>query len=419
MTDLRGAGDLEAYLAQLRREGQLDSSGQFSVTGAKFFEKFGELAQVHAIRWVFFATQAAVAMGASGCRLSVSQDTVSVAWEVDPSPAWCEDGAALATFSERHVSDPAYALLRQSLLWSLSQKPLYLSLLKEGPQAGFVIECGLQDQKYKPLPPRPGRRTQFSLVFEPNRQDRRFRRPEVRSAFQAEASFRLAFCPMRVFFDGKELSEGRLQNLSVQRRGLPTRTFYHLVLERPGLDNLAVAVPSVQPAQTYYVGNGRPAFHVPSDTRGAAQTTHFALTSEERHALSLLQSPADSPRLDDELLLTEFPSPTGRQRLSARVPWTFDFGRPDFERVRARALIAHTQVRGSTLLVSHHGMLLDPVPLPDPGGPGWVAVIATDKMPCDASAARPVEGPELAHLKHWVHDQQVYWRGRAEGGWTP
>jgi len=411
--ELLGASQLESYLGVLRREGQLDSSGRFTISSAEHFRKLGQLSTVHAIRWVFFATQSAVAMGATRSRLSVSQDTVSVSWEVESAPAWSRDGTALADFSERHSSDPAYHFLRQGLLWALAQEPRFLSLLLEGPEPGFVIELGVEKQKFKPLPAQGKKKTQFSMVFEPRAADRRFRRPEVRGAFHAEASFRLAFCPMAVFFDGQELSQGRLESLTKSSGIQSQKTFLQVLIERPGSANLAVSLSSIQgKARHYWVGD-RPVFSPPNQPQDGLEIQNFRIASEEVSDLPLQDSDMNEPAQVGDIPLTNYRNPQGmRRKLKTQVPWDGSFPAVGFSRLRARAVLAHMRVRGNTLLLSHYGMILDPVSPLNIAQEGWVGLVAADDLPCDASGTVSVNGPQLQHLQRWMVGQCEYWKRR-------
>lgn len=408
--ELLGASQLESYLGHLRQEGQLDSSGRFTISSAEHFRKLGQLSTAHAIRWVFFATQSAVAMGATRSRLSVSQDTVSVSWEVEEPPLWSRDGTALADFSERYSSDPAYDFLRQGLLWALAQQPRFLSLLLEGPAPGFVIELGLEKQKFKPLLAKKQRSTQFSLVFEPKNADRRFRRPDVRGAFHAEASFRLAFCPMPVFFDGQELSQGKLENLTKSQHS-PSRagkSFFQVLLEKPGSANLAVSLPSIQgKARNYWVAE-HPVVSPPGDD---FEIQNFRIASEEIADLPLQDFRMDRPPEVGEITLASYLNPQGmRRQLKTRVPWDAGFPMSGFSRLRARAVLAKMRVRSNTLLLSHYGLILDPVRSLNIAQEGWVGLVATDELACDASGTVAIDGPQLQHLKQWMAGQCEYWK---------
>ena len=84
----------------MRQEAEFDSSGRFTVASQEKLRKLGDLARANAIRWVFFATQAAVAGKSRHCRLGVSQQSASVAWAVDSWPTWLEDPTPLIQLTE-------------------------------------------------------------------------------------------------------------------------------------------------------------------------------------------------------------------------------------------------------------------------------------------------------------------------------
>lgn len=131
MEELRGAQDLETYLATLRQEATFESTGRFTVGSQEKLRKMADLARANAIRWVFYAVQSAVLCQAQRCRLSCSRETASVAWELDRTPGWLDEAEAISQLSDRFCQDASYEHLRQALLWALAQEPLRVSLVEE------------------------------------------------------------------------------------------------------------------------------------------------------------------------------------------------------------------------------------------------------------------------------------------------
>ena len=72
------------------------------------------------------------------------------------------------------------------------------------------------------------------------------------------------------------------------------------------------------------------------------------------------------------------------------------------KRVRCRALFTRLRVAGSYLVLSRHGMLLDPMPLEGLPCEGWVAVVASNMIHTDASGLVVVQDERLRAIQHWV-----------------
>ena len=60
------------------------------------------------------------------------------------------------------------------------------------------------------------------------------------------------------------------------------------------------------------------------------------------------------------------------------------------------------RVTGSYLVLSRHGMLLDPLPLERLPSDGWVAVVASNMIHTDASGLVAVQDDRLRAVQQWV-----------------
>lgn len=419
MSELRGAQDLEVYLAAMRQEGQFDSSGRFTIGSQEKLRKMGDLARANAIRWLFYGVQSAVLSGGERCRLGCSRETASVAWELPSRPAWLTDLEAISLLAEDPELGEAYEHMRQALLWSLAQEPLRVSLVVEGPEGGFTLDYsqGQAQQKILPADPRLSA-TQIHLSFEPSEEDRRFRRPEVRGAFHAESSFRLAFCPMSVLFDGQQLSLGRMESLLRGKEKSAFTTAFktrvkslllahprqqgesflisavrdHLedflarmqgqcrcLLLAPHLTSrraLALVHPRSLPANRYSAA-GR---HIKSEfSEQAADIEHYAFPQGQ------LITTATIPEGYLELQRSY-----GKQRLCLRTGLNCSSSLPGWERVFCDAVVARLGVTNNHVLVQQHGMLLDPIHL-TLSEQGWVFLFDRPDLPVELTGYKAIQ----------------------------
>lgn len=442
MTELRGASELESYLASLRADGNFEGTGRFTVGSQEKLRKLGDLARANAIRWVFHAVQSAVLSGSQVCRLSVSQDSASVAWELRDTPVWLTDLEALSQLAEDLGQGGDYEHLRQALLWALAQEPQTVSLVVEGPDRGFAIEYSADGVVRRPAGTHPQLRCHLS--FEPAPSDRRYRRPAVRAAFHSESSFRLAFCPISVLFDGQELSTGsidallkgkpqtalvaglraRIQSvllanprgqeknflLKIWRHHLETfvRSFkgqapVSLVAaslcERPALSLL-------HPRHTlpgrFLTANGRecPLHGVPKDL------DTFAFTNSETD-LAILPN---GPLPPDHILLTRYRNRKNENlMICLKTPLDCLDAR---ERLRCEGVLGHLKIRGNHLLIQQHGMMLDPVPVEFlRGDEGWFLVLDSPETPVEITGYQAIRGPALDGLAEHFQRVQRSWSG--------
>lgn len=423
----------------MRQEAEFDSSGRFTVASQEKLRKLGDLARANAIRWVFFATQAAVAGKSRHCRLGVSQQSASVAWVVDSWPTWLEDPTPLIQLTEDYCPDFDYDCLRQALLWSLAQEPRFLSLMVESDQRSLVVEYTAEGVSQKELPADFGRvGVSFHLRFEPAILDRRFRRPEVRGAFHAEASYRLAFCPMSVNFEGQELSQGRIEAVL---RGSRSKGFRERMQAR--VQSLLLEYP--QGREPFLLGLVR--HHLEDYLRSMKGScpTHL-LRPELRPGGGLaLQSPqqvfaaqyegADGGVWPGPAALTEVEvysllwSPAARlaghpvqaqssglevqlgPRLFLYLPPECLMTRNRWQRILCRRVLAQLGVSGNHLLLQQHGMLLDPLPLSRIPGEGWVYLVDAPDIEVELTGYQAIRRKPLEEL------MVEFQREVAEPGW--
>lgn len=441
MSDLRGATELERMLADLRQEGQHESSGSFTVGAQEKLRKMGDLARANAIRWVFHATQSAVLSGCVRCRLSCSQETASVSWELPEWKPWLDQPGALAQLTERQ-GETDEDRLRLALMWALAQEPRRFSLLMESVRGGFMLEMSAEGVKQSPLAANPrAHKPRLHLSFEPIETDRRFRRPQVRGAFHSEASFRLAMCPMSVVFDGQELSSGRTQALlsGGKRNSMAVyleQRVRSILLNHPrrGKNLIVDALRShMENFLQSQQGEARVDLQVVELTEGAG----LALIHPTRSPSAFYRAGGDSSTYPTRMAAYDqkvqcFLAPDGRElRLFTGVPkpvqepltlelagghhWLLtdlkcQSQRLEWPRVFARSVLTHLGVARNHLLLQQHGMLLDPVPANIPEVSGWVYLRDAPGLAVELTGYQAIHGPELKAVMKEFGQQVKLWR---------
>jgi hypothetical protein len=395
---MAGVSQLEDLLANLQTEGRFQSSGQFSVDFERALSKLGTMAKQHPHRWIFYAVQAAVGYGATELTLSVNHRSTSLVFVLPRLPAALEDGRALQGIEESDaVGGEAAAThcLRQALLWGRALDPDDFALLCSGAHPGYVVNTSATGLTWKERPP-VERATTISLLLSKSMVGGHWA-----SSFQAEAVYRLSFCPVPVFLDGLPLSRGDSSQLL---RNRSKRTGNVKLVERYVLCSaqheavLALVHPQLQPAGTYTREGQLPL----ERGRGAlpqAVTYFLDLAGEGVQEADWQVSNAASVGFS----VAEWQAPDGTPchlHLDSSVDYELQaFGG---DRVRARALFSRMRVTGNYLVCARFGMLLNPESLDGVPGDGWVAVVASNSLHTDASGLAVVQDQAYETIQDWV-----------------
>ncbi|MFN8611436.1 MAG: hypothetical protein U0931_28075 [Vulcanimicrobiota bacterium] len=397
---MSGATELELYLEGLQTEGNLQSRGQFTLDFHKALEKLSGMARQNVHRWVFFAVQAAVGFGASEMRISASSNAMSLCFWVEHHCPTLLDGYSFQGVEEKpdlRGDEAAAQNLRQALLWGRALNPGAFAMMVEGDHPGYVLNATDNGMEYKSLPAKPGTRTACALVLNPGKA---YLGVKWAAALQAEAVYRLSFCPVPLHLDGLELSLGESSSLMRNRRrreGNVKLWERYLFSADPESASLAVAHPVLQPAGGYWV-EGRPPFLRERAWLPASKVywLDFAGAGCEKAAMNT--------QLQRGLCLAEWTEPGSEQarRLWLDIDPNLELHRFKGRRVRCRALFTRMRVSGSYLVLARHGMLLDPIPMEGMPCEGWVAVVASNMVHTDASGLVVVQDDRLRAIQSWV-----------------
>ena len=397
---MSGATELERYLEELQTEGNLQSRGQFTLDFHKALEKLSGMARQNVHRWVFFAVQAAVGFGASEMRISASAQAMSLCFWVDHHCPTLLDGYSFQGVEEKPDlrGDLAAAQnLRQALLWGRALNPGSFAMMVEGEHPGYVLNATDNGMEYKDLPSKPGTRTACALVLNPGKA---YLGLNWAAALQAEAVYRLSFCPVPLHMDGLELSLGESSSLMKNKRrregNVKLWERYLFTTDTEGA-SLAVVHPKMQPAGGYWV-EGRPPFVRERSWQPVSKVYWLDFAGAGTENASLAQTPAQG------VPVAEWTEPGCQEpkRLWLGIDPSVELPRFSGQRVRTRALITRMRVEDSYLILSRHGMLLDPLKLEGLPGHGWVAVVASNLVHTDASGLVVVQDERLRALQQWV-----------------
>ena len=391
---LPGATHYEELIAQLMGGADFHSSGHFTLSVQERVRKIGELSRAHPFRWATLAVQSAVGLSASCCRISLSKDCISIGWSLGDPPAWLLQGTFLDQL-EGEGQDAGQTFLCRSLLWAYSQLPLSCNLLVQGPCGGFLLS-GRQDENgewtrdFRRLDPSSGTDTHCCLVFKAACGDLHVRSAAGRAAFHKDATYRFAICRIPVSFDGTELSQGLLSPI-LGRLGAPETAPFCLLQLRAAQTGplLPVQLPPASSLDTYQSGLTY-RFQIPG-SRG--RMGRLSLVREDGQFMALNHRIGKSGEARGtlsagfgELVLAHYGSKcVALTNCPPLLPWTKG------HRLPAGALLVRSGSMNGSLVVCHHGMLLDPVSIQHLR-PGWMAVLASDEMPADASGYQPVKG---------------------------
>lgn len=397
---MSGASELERYLGELQTEGRLQSRGQFTLDFQKALEKLSGMARQNVHRWVFFAVQAAVGFGAAEMRISASREAMSLCFWVDHNSPTLLDGYSFQGVEEKpdlRGDQAAAQNLRQALLWGRALNPGSFAMMVEGDHPGYVLNATPAGMEFKNLPSKPGTRTACALVLNPGKG---YTSINWAAALQAEAVYRLSFCPVPLTMDHLELSLGESSSLMRNKRrreGNVKLWERYLFSSSAEGASLAVAHPVLQPAGGYWV-EGRPPFLRERSWQPVSKVywLDFAGAGSEKAELGT--------RNRRGLNVAEWTEPGQAQPNGLWLDIDPAVELPHFggKRVRCRALFTRMRVSGSYLVLSRHGMLLDPLPLEGLPCEGWVAVVASNMVHTDASGLVVVQDDRLRDLQQWV-----------------
>jgi len=407
---MSGVSQLEDYLQQLQTEGQLQSRGQFSLDFEKALEKLGGMAVQNPHRWIFFAIQAAVAFQASWVRISASHRSMSLSFGFETpqaAPSLLLDGLAFQNLEDRSGL-PGYQEaaenLRQSLLWGRALEPPHFAMLVEGSHPGYMLSTHAAGMELKELPPRPEQPTTCSLLLTPGP---RHSALTWNTALQAESVYRLSFCPVPINLDGLDLSLGQSSLLirNPRRRQGNVKLWERYVLGPPqAVHGLAVLHPRLQPSAGYCL-EGRPPVLRDRSWQPASRCywLDFSAPGLSQIAWSVLRQPRG-------FCLAEWTQPDGETGALCleTEPWP-ELALFGGQRVLSQALLTRLRVSGNYLVLSRHGMLLDPMPLDGlpMSAQGWVVVVASNALRTDASGLVPVRDERLERIQQWAR-AEVY-----------
>lgn len=397
---MSGATELERYLDDLQTEGNLQSRGQFTLDFHKALEKLSGMARQNVHRWVFFAVQAAVGFGASEMRISASSQAMSLCFWVDHDCPTLLDGYSFQGVEEKPDlrGDLAAAQnLRQALLWGRALNPGSFAMMVEGDHPGYVLNATDNGMEYKSLPNKPGTRTACALVLNPGKA---YLGVSWAAALQAEAVYRLSFCPVPLHMDGLELSLGESSSLMRNKRrreGNVKLWERYLFSNDPNGASLAVAHPVLQPAGGYWL-EGRTPFQRERSWQPVSKVYWLDFAGAGSEGATLNRLPPQG------LCVAEWTEPGQEEpkRLWLGIDPAVELPRFAGKRVRCRALFTRMRVTGSYLILSRHGMLLDPLPMEGLPSEGWVAVVASNLVHTDASGLVVVQDDRLRAIQQWV-----------------
>ena len=395
-----GASELELYLQDLQTEGNLQSRGQFTLDFAKALEKLGAMARQNVHRWLFFAVQAAVGFGATEMRISASHRSMSLCFWVDAASPTLLDGYSFQGVEEKpdlRGDEAAAQNLRQALLWGRALNPSSFAMMVEGDHAGYMLNSTANGMEYKDLPCKPGQPTACALVLTPGAT---YLGVNWASALQAEAVYRLSFCPVPLTLDGLELSLGESSSLmrNKRRREGNVKLWERYVFSHNSRDaSLAVVHPRLQPAGGYWIEGRQPMLRQ-RNWLPVSRTYWLDFAGQ-----GIADAPWSVGPEERGLCLAEWSEPGGPlQRLCLDTDPTIELKQFGGKRVRTRALFTRLRVTGNYLVLGRHGMLLDPIPLDGLPQDGWVAVVASNLVHTDASGLVAVQDDRLRSLQKWI-----------------
>jgi hypothetical protein len=336
-------------------------------------------------------------------RISASNQAMSLCFWVDHECPTLLDGYSFQGVEEKpdlRGDEAAAQNLRQALLWGRALNPSSFAMMVEGDHPGYVLNATENGMEYKSLPPKPGTRTACALVLNPGKA---YLGLNWAAALQAEAVYRLSFCPVPLQMDGLELSLGESSSLMRNKRrreGNVKLWERYLFSGDPQGASLAVAHPRLQPAGGYWV-EGRPPFLRERSWQPVSKVywLDFAGAGSEKAAMGT--------SLNQGLCLAEWTEPghEAPRRLWLDIDPNLELAQFKGKRVRARALLTRMRVSGCYLVLSRHGMLLDPIPMEGLPCEGWVAVVASNMIHTDASGLVVVQDDRLRAIQQWVSSE--------------
>jgi hypothetical protein len=389
---MAGVSQLEEYLAQLKADAVCESSGRFTVDLELELKRLGELSRALPFRWILFACQAAVAVGASEIRLSSGLKSDSIRFELEGDPL----EHFPPTLFERVAERAEAAFLRSAFEWALAAR-VDCSLLVEGPRAAYMISRGKSGTQRLECRP-SGHRCVVLVAGRPAQPWWKlgFGRVEQSAALLVECRWRLAFCPIPVWLDGLSVASGRTDWLPGLRPPV-TMQQIHLCWEQ-GCSRLALEHPCATPSIRYAVGGTTPA-------EGPARSS-FVQPRARLGWLEVVPAPGRSMGL--ELLLDAPDGPDwclgqwgeleGMQRVMVRGGSNPELAAFAGQRIAAQGTAYYHGRSLDRFFPVHYGMVANPIELSDLGTEAWSVVWADDEFEFDASGLELVRSHRALSL---------------------
>jgi len=352
----------------------LDSAGEFTVDLARSAKQMAALARAHPNRWAFFLTQAGVLAGARSIKLSSGPKVESVVLEfAQPFDDLLDPHAVSLT---RPGEAPFLTLLRQGLQWSMACQG-QISLLVQNPIRSYLLTSSPQGTQIAEVESAPFTRV---ALF---RRDplvpwwkRPFHQPRAAAELLVEGRYRLAYCPVPVKLDGLSLWSGQPDLLPNFRKPIMVAQFN---LYKQGSGFLAAAQPAQVPAQRYLIeGQVR---HRPSGSRPLPEVGWLEIVGTESAQM------VSSSNLDDGLyLLADWVhgyTPTYLY-LSDRLC------RPGLPTLPCGSVLYYHGRSRDQIFFQKHGLLSNPITLPELQTDAWTVVLADDEVRMDPSGLTPI-----------------------------
>ncbi len=386
---MAGVSQLEDYLAQLKADAVRESSGRFTVDLERELKRLGELSRALPFRWILFACQAAVAVGASQVRLSSGLRSDSIRFDLEGDPL----EHFPPTLFERVAERAEAVFLRSAFEWALAAR-VDCSLLVEGPRAAYMVSRGKSGTQR--LECRPSGHRRVMLVAGRPAQPwwkLGLGRVEQSAALLVECRWRLAFCPIPVWLDGLSVVSGRTDWLPGLRPPV-TMQQIHLCWEQ-GCSRLALEHPCATPSIRYAVGG-------PAAAEGPSRAS-FVQPRARLGWLEVVPPPGQSVRLETRLdtpegsdwCLGQWGELEGEQRVvvcGAKNPELVAFAG---QRIAAQGTAYYHGRSLDRFFPVHYGMVANPIELSELGTEAWSVLWADDAFEFDASGMELVRTPRV------------------------
>ena len=323
-------------------------------------------------RWVYFAVQAAVCVGAVSVRLGSNATSVSVEFEVADVP---EHFLLADLLAEGDAREPVVSLWARAVLWASALNPLSVEVLCEGSHAGYRLSIVGESSQKSLLAPSL-RRTRLAVVVHFGANSRR--RMEISACLEKHFASDMAYVNLPVKLEGSEPA-----------LGLPLLQGYKRValqVARPeDPDTLGFVIPSLLSFGEYRL----------PDKRGAL----------------FRNAPSGSPQLDlsgavgsrlaeRKELRTSWDNLCLRKDDKAEwlLPLDFVPKIPGTSRFRCGSLAFFKADRPARFFPVHHGLALLPIEMPE-APTGWDLFWPTPRQSTDYPGLAVVQDESFLELR--------------------